>query len=75
MKVYVKEDGAWLYFKFELAEEFPKLPLDYEDEMVVEITCVLLITLCHGYPLLCIAIYNATTGEKIRVHPPFMFLY
>jgi hypothetical protein len=27
------------------------------------------IKLYHGYPLLYIAVYNATTGEKIREHP------
>jgi len=30
------------------------------------------ITLYHGHPLLYVAIYNATTGERIRIHPPFV---
>ncbi len=43
LKVYVMEDGTWLYFKFELAGELPKLPLNYEGDTVVDITWVVVI--------------------------------
>jgi len=30
------------------------------------------VTIYHGCPLLFIAVYNATTGEKLRLHPSIM---
>ena len=43
VKVYVKEDGTWLYFRFDLNGEIPALPLNYENDTVVHITWVVVI--------------------------------